>query len=101
MATRITCTARPATASLLVWTSKNLVDWQAKGFAYHRSPQTWARPAHFWAPGLFKHNGKFYLHFTAQGGEKFLRRIVLTEGDSPLGPFHESQSAVVRHPGKV
>ncbi len=75
-------------SGLLVWTSRNLVDWQLRGFAYRQSPQTWGRQ-HFWAPELFKHNGKYYLHFTAQGGDKLLRRIVLSEANSPLGPFHE------------
>src|SRR5688572_18547401 len=47
---------------LLVWTSKDLVDWQLRGHAYQRSREiTWGR-FDFWAPELFKHNGKFYLH---------------------------------------
>ena len=72
---------------LLVWTSKNLVNWQLRGFAFHRSEQTWSR-RNFWAPELFKHKGKYYLHFTALGqGQR--RRIVLSESDLPLGPFRE------------
>jgi beta-xylosidase len=37
---------------------------------------------------MFKYNGKYYLHFTALG-RHHERRIVLAEGDSPLGPFKE------------
>src|SRR3954471_6319043 len=49
---------------LLVWTSKDLVNWQLRGHAFKRSGQTWAN-RDFWAPELFEHRGKFYLHFTA------------------------------------
>src|SRR5438477_1542282 len=44
---------------LLVWTSRDLVNWQVRGFAYKRSGQTWANHD-FWAPELFTHNGKYY-----------------------------------------
>jgi beta-xylosidase len=73
---------------LLVWTSHNLVDWQLRGHAFKRSKQTWSR-RYFWAPEMFRYRGKYYLHFTAVGGDTQLRRIVLAEGDSPLGPFRE------------
>jgi beta-xylosidase len=76
---------------LYVWTSADLVHWRLRGHAYERSADTWGR-AHFWAPELFAHNGKYYLHFTAVGpteGPTEMRRVVLAEGDSPLGPFKE------------
>src|SRR4051794_10159042 len=73
---------------LLVWTSRDLVNWQLRGHAFKRSGETWAN-RDFWAPELFEHHGKFYLHFTAVGGEAGSRRLVLTESDSPLGPFKE------------
>jgi hypothetical protein len=38
---------------------------------------------------LFKRGAKYYLHFTAMGGSPRVRRVVLAEGDSPLGPFKE------------
>lgn len=74
-------------SGLLVWTSDNLVDWRLRGFAFHRTRRTWARHS-FWAPEMFKYHDKYYLHFTAVGGNEE-RRIVLSEADSPLGPFHE------------
>lgn len=76
-----------ASDGLLVWTSKDLVHWTEHGHALKRSDDMWSR-RHFWAPELFEHRGKFYLHFTAQDRER-KRRIVLAEGDSPLGPFTE------------
>src|SRR5687768_8309589 len=39
---------------LLVWTSSDLVNWQARGHAYRRTDDGWAR-RDFWAPELFKH----------------------------------------------
>ena len=88
-------------SGLLVWTSDDLVDWRLRGHAFERSRETWSRQ-HFWAPELFKHNDKYYLHFTAQGRapgeEKLDRQIVLAEGDSPLGPFREIRAPWFKDP---
>ncbi len=72
----------------VVWTSKDLVNWQSRGYAFTRTADTWSRQQ-FWAPEMFAHNGKYYLHFTVMGRDKGGRRIVLAEGTSPLGPFKE------------
>ena len=79
---------------LFVWTSPDLVHWTHRGHAFKRTPETWSR-RDFWAPELFKHQGKYYLHFTAMGGkerDRQRRRVVLAQGDSPLGPFKEIKS---------
>ena len=80
---------------LLVWTSSDLVNWQPRGHAYQRTDESWGR-RDFWAPELFKHRDKYYLHFTANARERRaadskdpVRRLVLAEGDSPLGPFRQ------------
>src|SRR4051812_33541817 len=52
---------------LLVWSSEDLIHWQLRGHAYERTKESWGQND-FWAPELFKHNGKYYLHFTARGG---------------------------------
>jgi beta-xylosidase len=75
---------------LYVWTSPDLVHWHLRGHAYERSAETWGRE-HFWAPELFKHDGKYYLHFTALGPND-RRRVVLAKGESPLGPFTEMKA---------
>jgi beta-xylosidase len=75
---------------LLVWTSNDLVNWRLRGHAWKRTKETWGR-AYFWAPELFKYRGKYYLHYTAVSAKKE-RRIVLAEGDSPLGPFKEKMA---------
>jgi hypothetical protein len=76
---------------LLVWTSNDLVNWTERGHAFKRTDESWSR-RDFWAPELFKHRDKYYLHFTALRGSRRRegeRRVVLAEGDSPLGPFKE------------
>src|SRR3954466_7704547 len=79
-----------AREGIRVWTSRDLVNWQPGGHAFRRTDESWGR-VNFWAPELFKHRDKYYLHFTANHGdnEKPIRRLVLAEGDSPLGPFRE------------
>ncbi len=76
---------------LFVWTSPDLVHWTHRGHAFKRMDDTWSRNS-FWAPELFKDRDKYYLHFTALGAkqrDRRQRRVVLAEGDSPLGPFRE------------
>jgi beta-xylosidase len=76
---------------LLVWTSNDLLNWTQRGHAFKRTDESWSR-RDFWAPELFKHRDKYYLHFTALHGSRRRegeRRVVLAEGDSPLGPFKE------------
>ena len=75
---------------LQVWTSADMVDWRLRGYAWKRTKDTWSH-TYFWAPELFKHHDKYYLHYTAVGPER-KRRIVLAEGDSPLGPFTEKMA---------
>ena len=74
----------------MVWASNDLINWRPRGHAFRRTAESWGR-VHFWAPELFKHRDKYYLHFTANHGDraKPIRRLVLAEGDSPLGPFRE------------
>jgi beta-xylosidase len=54
---------------LLVWTSADLVNWTERGHAFARTDDTWSR-RDFWAPELFKHHDKYYLHFTANHGQR-------------------------------
>ena len=42
----------------------------------------------FWAPQIFKQNGKYYMAYTAD------EHIAIAESDSPLGPFTQK---VIRH----
>ena len=70
-----------------VFTSSNLIDWRQRGFAFRKEDDDFGQ-RHFWAPEVFEHKGKFYLHYTA-ASKDHSQRIVLAEGDAPLGPFKE------------
>lgn len=70
-----------------VWTSSNLIDWRSRGFVYRKNNADFGQ-RHFWAPEAFEHKGRFYFHYTAASREHS-QRIVLAEGESPLGPFKE------------
>jgi beta-xylosidase len=72
----------------MAWSSRDLVNWRDHGFIYDdRRPGGWARRA-FWAPEMFQHNGRFYLHGSAKG-RTGVHRLFVVEGDSPLGPFKD------------
>src|SRR4051812_25625903 len=43
---------------LYVWTSKDMVNWERPGYAWKRTQDSWGR-RYFWAPEVFKHNGKY------------------------------------------
>jgi beta-xylosidase len=70
-----------------VWTSRDLVNWRTHDWAYRESRESWGRRA-FWAPEVFEHKGRFYLHGSAKA-RTGVHRIILAESDSPLGPFKD------------
>ncbi len=76
-----------ARSGFKVWTSNNLIDWRQRGFAFRKKDDDFGQ-RDFWAPEIFEHKGKFYLHYTA-ASKTHTQRIVLAVGDSPLGPFKE------------
>lgn len=82
-----------------VWTSQNLIDWKFGGASFERSSRTYSR-RHFWAPEMFKHNGRYYLHFTASSSD-VSQRLVLCDADSPTGPFKEFKAPWFRSPKAV
>lgn len=84
-----------------------------KGFEVFQSPdlKTWTGPVGkkaghaltmgdsygtngFWAPQIFKHNGKYYIAYTAN------EHIAIAESDSPLGPFTQKTIGPISGPGK-
>lgn len=48
----------------------------------------------FWAPQIFKQNGKYYMAYTAD------EHIAIAESDSPLGPFIQKVIKPISGPGK-
>lgn len=75
----------------LVYTSKNLKDWEGPagakgGFALKKGDAFGTKG--FWAPQIFKHQGKYYMAYTAN------ENISIATSDSPLGPFTNNGKAL-------
>lgn len=71
----------------LVYTSTNLKDWKGpagvkEGYALLKGESYGTKG--FWAPQVFKYQGKYYMAYTAD------ENIAIATGDSPLGPFKQT-----------
>lgn len=70
----------------LVYESADLKNWKGpvganKGFALSRGESFGTKG--FWAPQVFKHNGIYYMAYTAD------EQIAIATSNSPLGPFKQ------------
>ncbi len=72
------------------WKSADLIDWQAVGWVFRKSAETWGQ-RNFWAPEVFHFQGKFYLVYSSAGQTMFGQgmRICISVADRPEGPFEE------------
>ena len=75
----------------LVYTSTDMEHWEGPkgatdGFAFKKGDGYGTKG--FWAPQVFKHQGKFYMAYTAD------EHIAIATADSPLGPFTNSGKAI-------
>lgn len=88
-----------ATIGFRVWQSSNLVDWEEIGFAYDITEQdeSWAT-GDFWAPEVVKHNGMFYMTYSARNRDGSLQISVAASKD-PLGPFKDISTEIVKQEG--
>jgi beta-xylosidase len=78
----------PYNKGFVVYTSKDLKKWSgpigvSEGFALKQGDAF--GNAKFWAPQVFKHNGKFYMAYTAN------EHIAVAESVHPLGPFKQKE----------
>ncbi|RHJ81537.1 family 43 glycosylhydrolase [Parabacteroides sp. AM08-6] len=69
-----------------VYTSKDLKSWEgpkgaSNGYALKKGDSFGTKG--FWAPQVFRYNGKYYMAYTA---DEF---IAIASSDSPLGPFRQ------------
>ena len=80
------------------WTSTNLVNWDALGYAYRRTPESWGGRT-FWAPEVVRYRDRFYMIFSCQPLEakKFTARICLAVSDRPEGPFEDCRAPLFDH----
>lgn len=80
--------ATSASDGFKYWTSRNLVDWEEKGYAFRKTDNSWGEGS-FWAPEVVWYNNKFYMVYSASGKTMFGKglRICLAVSDNPGGPF--------------
>ncbi|WP_082687074.1 glycoside hydrolase family 43 protein [Bacillus sp. FJAT-27445] len=88
-----------ASIGFRVWKSDNLVDWDEIGMAYDITDQEnqWAT-GDFWAPEVIKHDGQFYMTYSARNKEGHLQISVAASKD-PLGPFKDISTEIVKQEG--
>ena len=82
------CYATSAPDGFKAWTSPDLVHWTDIGYIYQRREDSWGA-SDFWAPEVVRHNGRYYLHYSARWGENQSLRIGVATADSPGGPFED------------
>ena len=86
------------------YSSKNLVDWESEGQVYRgNTGDTWGIGA-FWAPEVYKRNGRFYMFYSAQwrdnpGNELENFKIGVAVSDKPTGPFVDMTDQPLFDPG--
>ncbi len=92
------------------YSSTDLVNWKHEGQVYHAnnvngwSDSTAAWGGAYWAPEVYKYQGKFYMFYSAQWKDnpnKELEnfRIGVAVADSPTGPFVDLNDEPVFDPG--
>lgn len=65
------------TPGLIIWHSRDLVNWKPVAAALHRYI------GDVWAPYLCQHGERFFIYFPVNGG------LYVTYADAPLGPWSE------------
>ena len=78
--------------------SRDLVNWELKGFAMLERP-AWAT-SNFWAPEIATHNGRYYIYYTGRNKENRLALAVAT-ADSPTGPYTDHGELVAQEAGSI
>lgn len=74
----------------LVYSSDDMVNWEAHGPRLHVKDFKWAK-GDAWASQIIEKNGKFYWYITARHNDtKPGFAIGVAVGDSPLGPFKDA-----------
>ena len=69
---------------LLIWHSRDLINWTPVAAALHRYYDV------VWAPYLCEYQGHFYIYFPAGG------QIMVTHADQPTGPWSEPVSLGIK-----
>ncbi len=86
------------------YSSADLIDWKYEGQVYRgNTEKSWAK-TNFWAPEVYKKEGKYFMFFSADWKvnptdelENF--KIGVAVSDSPKGPFEEISNKPLFDPG--
>ncbi|NCP05586.1 MAG: family 43 glycosylhydrolase [Flavobacteriales bacterium] len=87
-----------------VYSSTNLVDWKYEKQVFHGNTiNSWSISA-FWAPEVYKFNGKYYLFYSANWkynpkNEEENFHIGVAVSDNPTGPFKDIKNKPLFEPG--
>jgi len=77
----LVCSSFVSTPGLLVWHSRDLVNWEPLGPALRRPVGS------VWAPDLCKVGGRYYIYFPALSADGLTNMVV--SADSPRGPWSD------------
>jgi beta-xylosidase len=85
-----------------VLTSTDLVNWQFRGYAFHKTKNTWTQ-LNYWGPEVLKTpEGKYYMYFNGspniKPGPPFNMHLCIAVSDTPLGPFEELKAPFYKAP---
>lgn len=86
------------------YSSNNLIDWKFEGQVYHHNnPNGWGIHS-FWAPEVYKKDGKYYMFYSAHwklnpNKEKENFKIGVAVSDQPTGPFTDLSDRPIFDPG--
>lgn len=85
------------------YSSPDLVSWKPLGQVYYSNTYSWGI-GDFWAPEVYKANGKYYMFFSAQWKENPTNelenfKIGIAVADKPDGPFRDFSEKPLFDPG--
>lgn len=92
------------TGGFMAYSSKDLKNWEKRGLVYSsKQEKAWATKD-FWAPEVYKRNGKYYMFYSAHwkdnpNNELENYKIGVASSDSPLGPFIDMTGRPIFDPG--
>src|ERR1044072_3284771 len=86
------------------YSSTDLVNWKFEGQVYYGNNENGWGTGDYWAPEVFKRNGKYYMFYSAQWKDNPTNelenfRIGVAVADKPTGPFVDLNKAPVFDPG--
>ena len=88
----------------VTYSSNDMVNWKNEGIIYQgNTDSSWGIGA-FWAPEVYKMNGKYYLFYSAQWRDNPTNelenfRIGVAVSDKPTGPFRDLHKRPIYDPG--